>query len=122
MVDKTFNYGEISRYLKEFAQERDWKKYHTPKNLACALSVEASELLEIFQWVSSKDGEYLSNSCPAQKKKIEDEVSDIATYLIRICDILEIDLEAAMRRKFKENEEKYPADQVKGSARKYNEY
>ena len=121
-MKKNFNLQEISDLLKKFAKERDWEQFHTPKNLACALSVEASELLEIFQWKNLSEEKLLFNKDNVERKKVEDEISDIVTYAIRLCDVLNIDLETAMKRKFKENEEKYPADQVKGSARKYDEY
>ena len=121
-MKKKFDLNEISKYLSNFAKERDWEQYHTPKNLACALSVEASELLEIFQWKSIEQEKELLLKDNTERKKVEDEISDIVTYAIRLCDVLDIDLETVMKRKFKENENKYPADQVKGSARKYDEY
>ncbi len=121
-MKKKFDLDEISTYLTNFAKERDWEQYHTPKNLACALSVEASELLEIFQWKNIDQEKALIRKENVERKKVEDEISDIVTYAIRLCDVLDIDLEKVMKRKFKENEEKYPADQVKGSARKYDEY
>ena len=121
-MTKKFNIEEISNYLTKFAKDRDWEQYHTPKNLACALSVEASELLEIFQWKTRSEEEDLLGEDNPERKKIEDEISDIITYAIRLCDVMNIDLESAMKRKFKDNELKYPADQVKGSARKYNDY
>ena len=114
-MTKKFNIEEISNYLTKFAKDRDWEQYHTPKNLACALSVEASELLEIFQWKTRSEEEDLLGEDNPERKKIEDEISDIITYAIRLCDVMNIDLESAMRRKFKENELKYPAEQVKGS-------
>lgn len=121
-MSKKFDLEGISHYLTNFAKEREWEQYHTPKNLACALSVEASELLEIFQWKNSDDEKALLDIENPERKKIEDEISDIITYAIRLSDVLDIDLEKSMRRKFEENEKKYPADQVKGSARKYDEY
>ncbi len=121
-MKKKFDLNDISTYLTNFAKERDWEQYHTPKNLACALSVEASELLEIFQWKNIEQENALLLKENTERKKVEDEISDIVTYAIRLCDVLDIDLETVMKRKFKENEEKYPADQVKGSARKYDEY
>lgn len=121
-MKKSFNLDEISTYLTNFAKERDWEKYHTPKNLACALNVEASELLEIFQWKSENEEKKLFEFENPERKMVEDEISDIVTYAIRLCDVLEINLEEVMKRKFKENEKKYPADRVKGSARKYDKY
>ena len=121
-MTKKFNLEEISNYLTKFAKDRDWEKYHTPKNLACALSVESSELLEIFQWKNISDEKELLDPQNPERKKVEDEISDIITYAIRLCDVMNIDLESVMKRKFKENEMKYPADQVRGSARKYDDY
>ena len=121
-MKKNFDLEAISNYLENFAKERKWEKFHTSKNLACALSVEASELLEIFQWKNEEDEKLLLDEQNPDRKKIADELSDVITYAIRLSDILNIDLNDAMKSKFKENEKKYPADLVKGSARKYSDY
>ena len=98
---KKFDLNEISKYLSNFAKKRDWEQYHTPKNLACALSVEASELLEIFQWKNIEQEKELLSKDNTERKKVEDEISDIVTYAIRLCDVLDIDLETVMKENLK---------------------
>lgn len=110
---------EIKHYLRNYAKIRDWEKFHSPKNLAMALSVEASELVEIFQWLSEKESLELE---PDKKSSAADEIADILLYLVRIADKLDIDITKAIAEKTKKNEAKYPADLVKGSAKKYTEY
>ena len=109
---------KIQNQLQKFASERDWEQFHTPKNLSMALSVEASELVEIFQWLSPEES---SHPDQKQTQSIQSEVADIAMYLIRICQILEIDLESAIQEKIIQNENKYPVELSKGNARKYNQ-
>ena len=110
--------SKIQNQLKKFAIDRDWEQFHTPKNLAMALSVEVSELVEIFQWLNAEE----SNS-PDQRQteEINSEVADIAMYLLRFCSILEIDLEKAIKDKLVKNAEKYPVSLSKGNAKKYNQ-
>ena len=86
------NYEKIKKEIKDFVDERDWEQFHTPKNLSMALSVEASELLEIFQW--QKAEEY-KNATEEQKEMIKDEIADIFYYLVRISDKLDINIEEA---------------------------
>ena len=115
---KIMNISEIQNQLKKFAIERDWEQFHTPKNLAMALSVEASELVEIFQWLNVEE----SNS-PNQRQieEINTEVADIAMYLLRFCCVLGIDLEKEIESKLERNAEKYPVNLSKGNAQKYNQ-
>lgn len=110
--------NKIKNILKKFSEDRDWEQFHSPKNLAMALSVEASELVEIFQWLTEEQSYNLSDS---KKQHTKEEIADIAIYLLRICMKLDIDLEEAILEKMKKNEEKYPVDKVKGSAKKYTE-
>lgn len=105
--------------LVAFRDERDWKQFHNPKDLATALSIEAAELQELFLW---KQPEELDFNIAAMKERIEEEIADIASFLLLLCNELEIDLPDALQRKIQKNEDKYPADKVRGSARKYNEY
>lgn len=105
--------------LRDFAEDRDWSQFHSPKNLAMALTVEAAELLEQFQWLSESESSSLQREKLAQ---VEEEMADVFLYLLRMSDVLDIDLVAAANRKIKKNNEKYPADQVRGSSKKYNEY
>ena len=112
------NISKIQSRLEKFAVDREWEQFHTPKNLAMALSVEASELVEIFQWLKADE----SNK-PNQKQiaAINAEVADIAMYLFRFCSILEINLEKAIEDKLLKNAKKYPVNQSKGNAQKYNQ-
>ena len=107
------NYKKVKSEIRKFVDERDWEQFHTPKNLSMALSVEASELLEIFQW--QKADEY-KNANKKQKEMIKDEIADIFYYLVRISDKLNIDIEKALIKKMKKNRKKYPKRMVKGKA------
>lgn len=111
--------GALQKRFREFADERDWDQFHSPKNLAMALSVEASELLEHFQWLSERKSSELNDE---KRNQVSLEMADVFLYLIRLADKLDIDLEVAIDDKMVLNAEKYPADQVKGSAKKYTEY
>ncbi len=104
--------------LRKFAAERDWDQFHSPKNLAMALSAEASELVEIFQWLTEEQSRRLS---PVAKTAAADEIADVLLYLIRLGDKLGIDPIAAAQRKMLANAEKYPADKSRGTAKKYTE-
>ncbi len=120
MKAKVLDIEAIQKYQRAFVAKRDWQKFHTPKNLAMALNVEAAELLEIFQWLTEKESfDILSTN---KKTAVEDELADISVYLLRLCDVLNIDLPAAIKRKQTQNAKKYPAKKVKGSAKKYTEY
>jgi len=105
--------------LREFARERDWDQYHTPKNLSMALIAEAAELIEHFQWVDGNQSHVLADKT---RQAVEEELADILIYLVRISDKLEISLYDAVERKIAINERKYPAEKVRGSAKKYTEY
>jgi dCTP diphosphatase len=109
-------------YLREaqrqFALERDWDQFHFPKNLAIALSVEAAELLEHFQWMSEVDSAALDEPTRA---KVREEMADVLLYLIRLADKLNIDLSAAAVEKMRINAAKYPVDKSHGSSKKYTE-
>ena len=105
--------------LRRFAAERDWDQYHSPKNLASALSVEAGELLEHFQWLTAEESQQLT---PEKLADVEREIADVLIYLVRISDVLGIDLFAAADKKLEENRRKYPADVVRGRADKYTTY
>lgn len=105
--------------MREFANERDWDQFHSPKNLSMALIAEAAELIEHFQWLTQEQ----SANLPSEKlKEVEQELADILIYLVRISDKLGIDLVDAGHKKVDINKIKYPASQVKGNAKKYSEY
>lgn len=111
--------AHLRQVLRDFATERDWEQFHTPKNLASALSVEAAELLEIFQWL--KTGE-VAELTPEQQEHARQEMADVLLYLVRLADRLDVDLYQAALDKIKLNGQKYPAETVRGDSRKYSEY
>jgi len=105
--------------LRIFAEARDWNQFHSPKNLSMALMVEVAELMEHFQWLTEAQTENLDSE---KKAVVAEELADILLYLVRISDKLDVNLTEAALRKLKKNEVKYPAAQVRGSAKKYSEY
>ena len=105
--------------LREFAQERQWQAFHTPKNLASALSVEAAELLEPFQWLQAGEKPELGAE---QYQAVREEMADVLSYLVMLADRLDVDLIAAIDEKITANARKYPVDKVRGDARKYTAY
>ena len=116
------NKGEFAKLREEirvFVDERDWDQFHTPKNLSSALCVEAAELLEHFQWLKTGSSEELG---PDKLQHVGHEMADVLVYLIRLADKLDIDLNAVVAEKMVLNRAKYPADKVRGDARKYYEY
>ena len=106
--------------LRSFAAERDWDQFHTPKNLATSISIEAAELLELFQWSRGQKG-WDEVTDPSIRARVEDELADILLYLIRFADKAEIDLAVIAERKIALNAEKYPPAKFRGSDRKYDE-
>ena len=108
---------EVRRFLHDFADERDWHRFHTPKNLAMALAGEAGELLELYQWLTPDESAALTAD-PEGARAVGDELVDILQYVVRMADVTGIDLEQAFRVKFEENARRYPADEVRGSAEK----
>lgn len=110
---------EVREKVAEFALERDWDKFHSPKNLAMALSVEAAELVEEFQWLTETQSSNLSSD---QLLAVSHEIADVQVYLVRLADKLGIDILQAVNEKMRLNAHKYPAVKVRGSAKKYTEY
>jgi dCTP diphosphatase len=104
--------------LRAFADARDWGQFHSPKNLSMALSAEAGELLEVFQWLTEEQSRGLA---PAAREAASDEIADVLLYLIRLCDVLGVDPVAAANRKLVANESRYPADKARGTSRKYDQ-
>ncbi len=103
---------------RRFAEARDWPQFHTPKNLAMALSVEAAELLECFQWLTPEQSAQLSGR---DRHAVEEEIADVLLYLLRLSDVLGIDMLQAAQRKMAVNARKYPIARSRGSARKYSQ-
>lgn len=110
---------ELSDRLLRFARERDWEQFHSPKNLSMALAAEAGELLEHFQWLSEEQCQNLDHG---KKEAIALEMADIFIYLLRLTERLDINLMDATRQKIALNEKRYPAEKVKGDARRAEEY
>lgn len=109
--------GVIKEIIK-FADDRDWGRYHTPKNLAMALSVEAAELAEIFQWLTPAQSRKLSG---AKLEHLREELADVYCYLLRLASLYKIDVNEAALKKIKKNAVKYPISKARGTSRKYNE-
>ncbi len=112
---------EMQKKLREFARERDWEVYHTPKNLVMALSGEVGELVEIFQWLTPEEATKIMLD-EAKALHVKEEVADVLSYILRIADILNIDLKDAMSKKIEKNAAKYPVHLAKGNAKKYREF
>jgi dCTP diphosphatase len=109
----------LARRLREFADERDWDQFHSPKNIAMALVAEAGELAAEFQWMTEAQSKAPD---AAQSARIRAEAADVLNYLVRLADKLGIDLVAAANEKIDDNARRYPADKVRGSSKKYTEY
>jgi len=107
----------LQKQIREFIQARDWEQYHDPKNLSMALSVEAAEIAEIFQWKESHQ-----SLTPEEVEGLRQEIGDVLVYLLELADKFQIDIIQAAQDKMVLNEKKYPAERVKGKAWKYTEY
>jgi dCTP diphosphatase len=109
----------LKQSLREFADIRDWNQFHSPKNLAMALSVEVAELVEHFQWLTEDQSKNLTQD---KLDEISSELADTLLYLVRLADKLDIDLMTAAQNKIELNGKKYPVDQSRGNAKKYTEF
>jgi NTP pyrophosphatase (non-canonical NTP hydrolase) len=116
MVSKDLD--QLKSMIAEFAAARDWQQFHTPKNLAVSLSIEAAELLEIFQWLTPEQSLALDE---VKRENLRDEVGDVLIYLVNLCTKLGIDPYEAAFQKMAKNAAKYPVDKAKGLAKKYTE-
>ena len=110
---------ELQQKLKQFAKERDWEQFHSPKNLTMALSIEASELMEHFQWLTEAQSYELEDET---FEAVKEEIADVFMYTLLLSDKLNIDLIEAAEKKHIKNQEKYPVELAKGSAKKYTAY
>lgn len=111
---------ELNNEVDKFVAERDWDQFHSVKNLTMALSVESSELVELFQWMSEEKSNSVKDD-PALKAKVQDEVADIFVYLLRILSKTDIDLEEAVKQKLVKNALKYPPHLARGRSNKYDD-
>jgi dCTP diphosphatase len=100
---------QLTIAIREFAHERDWERFHTPKNLAMALSVEVAELVELFQWLTPEESTALADT-PEGRAAVEDEIADVAIYLLRLADILDINVAAATAAKTNRNASRFPSE------------
>ncbi|MCC6127362.1 MAG: nucleotide pyrophosphohydrolase [Pirellulales bacterium] len=116
MSDAETTVAELRALIRHFVEERDWRQFHAPKNLAMSLAIEAAELMEHFQWISAEQSREIAAD-PGQLAEVSDELADVLCYALAMANQLEIDLSAAIRRKMKKNEEKYPAGEFRGRAK-----
>jgi len=112
--------GELKKLVSHFRDERDWKQFHKPKDLAISVSVEAGELLELFQWKTDSEVRNILDD-PAKLEQLKHEIADIVVYCLAMSDIIAFDLADAIRNKLESNAKKYPIDKSKGKATKYTE-
>jgi len=114
------NVSAMLKLQRAFVNERKWKKFHTPKNLSMALVGEAAELMEIFQWLSEAESKNVMKN-PAKSKTVAHELADVFYYLLRLADVLDVNLEEAFWQKMRHNQAKYPVKLARGNAKKYTE-
>lgn len=112
------SHEQLQEKFRQFARARDWEQFHTPKNIAIALSVEAAELMEHFQWLTDVQSQAIMNKAESAQE-VTDELADVFLYLLRLADLLNVDLEQAALQKMQRNAEKYPVHLAKGNATKY---
>ena len=113
MSDKQTTMQEIRSLIDSFADERDWQQFHSPKNLSMSISIEAAELMELFQWLSLEDAKKVMESGKTRENAI-DEIADVLIYAFAFCIRNNIDISDAIRQKMKKNIKKYPKDKYKG--------
>lgn len=111
---------QLVQAVRAFVRERDWEQFHTPKNLAMALTGEAAELMELFQWLTPEQSAAVMSE-PKTAEKVRDELADVLVYCLRIADVLNIDPAAAIFAKLAKNAAKYPVELARGKATKYDE-
>lgn len=110
----------LSREIEKFATDREWTQFHSPKNLVMALAGEVGELIEIFQWMTEAQSQEAGQD-PRTSQAVRDELADVQIYLTRLTAVLGVDLNEAVQQKLRKNAERYPADKVRGTNRKYTE-
>lgn len=113
MADATVTIAELRQAVARFVEERDWRQFHTPKNLAMSLAIEAAELMEHFQWVDTAES-IARGANPAHRQGIADEMADVCCYLLSLANALEIDVSDAVTQKLQKNAQKYPPESFRG--------
>ena len=116
----TMSIQDLQHLLRDFVAERDWEQFHTPKNLVMALAGEVGELTEIFQWLTPEQSATVLAD-PARATQVREEIADIFAYLLRLADVLGVDLEASLLDKTAKNAAKYPVETARGTADKYTD-
>ncbi|MBN1436633.1 MAG: nucleotide pyrophosphohydrolase [Sedimentisphaerales bacterium] len=113
MSDSTTTIADLKQIVADFADQRDWRQFHSPKNLAMGAAIEAAELMEHFLWLTQKQSEETAQD-PQTKHQIAEEISDVFCYLLNLANVMNIDLSEAFRAKMIRNAEKYPVDKYHG--------
>jgi dCTP diphosphatase len=113
------DFAQLTDRLEQFATDRDWAQFHSPKNLVMALTGEVGELNEIFQWMPEEASKEAGRN-PQTAQAVQDELADVLLYLVRLSSVLGVDLDAAVQQKLKANALRYPADKVRGSSQKHS--
>lgn len=114
MKDSVTTLDDVKRDIARFVDEREWGPFHSPKNLSMSITIEAAELMEIFQWMDVDEARSKS-ALPELRRKIEEEIADIVIYSLSLCNVLGLDLSACIASKIEKNRKKYPADKCKGT-------
>jgi len=112
---------EIKKKIKAFVKDRDWEKYHSPKNISMSIAIEAAELMEHFQWLTIEQSKKLLKD-KSKQEEVEDELADIAIYVLDFCNAFGINIEKCILRKLDRSSKKYPVHLVRGKAHKYTHY
>jgi dCTP diphosphatase len=115
-MDTETTVAELRELVRNFVDARDWRQFHAPKNLAMSLAIEAAELMEHFQWISTEKSREIAAE-PGQLAEVSDELADVLCYALAMANQLDLDLSTAIRSKMKKNEEKYPAEEFRGRAK-----
>lgn len=117
--NENLNVTKVQKLLSDFAKERDWEQFHSPKNISMALSVECSELMEIFQWMTIDESHKLDEKAHG---RVKEEIADVLLYTLRMAELLNINLEDAVNKKMEQNAQKYPVEKSRGNSKKYTEF
>lgn len=112
------DFNQLQQLVTKFRDERDWKQFHSAKNLACSISIEAAELLEHFQWSDGENGDELPE---AERQAVASELADIMMYLLLFADAVKVDLPSAVHEKLEKNRMRYPIEKAKGCSKKYDQ-
>ena len=121
MGDKKSTLDQVKKKIREFVRERDWEQFHSPKNISMSIAVEAAELMEHFQWLTEEQSRDLLKD-KNKREEIEDELADIAIFILDFCNLFNIEFEEIIKTKLKKTAGKYPAHLVKGKTHKYTYY